>query len=80
MVGDVGGTVWVLYGEDRFAWNGLTIGVSSAIAPLLISQVYFASRGVFPGLVWLAGAALHLLCLPIFFSRALKHPPVEVAA
>jgi DHA1 family tetracycline resistance protein-like MFS transporter len=168
VVGDVGGTVWVLYGEDKFAWTGLTIGVSlagfglfhalaqafvagpiserwgekralavgivadaaayvaialvtrgwmaflllpvfclggvggpalqsllssrvgeahqgrlqgvlaslggvsSVIAPLLISQVYFASRGLFPGLVWLAGAALYLLCLPVFFSRALK--------
>jgi DHA1 family tetracycline resistance protein-like MFS transporter len=30
VVGDVGGTVWVLYGEDKFAWNGLTIGVSLA--------------------------------------------------
>jgi DHA1 family tetracycline resistance protein-like MFS transporter len=168
VVGEVGGTVWVLYGEDRFAWSGVTIGVSlagfglfhalaqafvagpiserwgekralaigivadaiayvaialvsrgwmaflllplfclggvggpalqsllssrageahqgrlqgvlasltgvsSVIAPLLISQVYFASRSVFPGLVWLAGAALYLLCLPVYFSRALK--------
>jgi DHA1 family tetracycline resistance protein-like MFS transporter len=175
VVGEVGGTIWVLYGEDRFAWNGLTIGVSlagfglfhalaqafvagpiserwgekralaigivadaaayvaialasrgwmaflllplfclggvggpalqsllssrageahqgrlqgvlasltglsSVIAPLLISQVYFASRGVFPGLVWLAGAALYLLCLPVYFSQALKAPRVESA-
>lgn len=47
-------------------------GVSSVIAPLRIRQVYFASRGVFPGLVWLTGAALYLLCLPVYFSRALR--------
>ena len=176
VVGDVGGTVWVLYGEDKFAWNGLTIGlslagfglfhalaqafvagpiserwgerralaigmvadslaylaiafatrgwmafllfplfclggvggpalqsllsaragedhqgrlqgvlasttgVSSVIAPLLISQVYFASRGVFPGLVWVGGAALYLLCLPVFFSSALRRDPARVRA
>ncbi|MDE2397760.1 MAG: TCR/Tet family MFS transporter [Burkholderiales bacterium] len=27
-VGAMYGTVWALYGEDRFGWNGLTIGLS----------------------------------------------------
>ncbi len=29
-VGEVGGTVWVLYGEDKFGWDGWTIGLSLA--------------------------------------------------
>jgi len=176
VVGDVGGTIWVLYGEDKFAWDGLTLGislagfglfhalaqafvagpvserwgersalaigivadtlayvaiafvtqgwmafllfpvfclggigapalqsllssrageahqgrlqgvlasltgVSSVIAPLLISQVYFLSRTWFPGLVWLGGAALYLLCLPVFFSKALERQPEPPSA
>ena len=43
--------------------------LASIFGPLLISTVYFASRGVFPGLVWIGGAALYLLCLPIFLNR-----------
>jgi MFS transporter, DHA1 family, tetracycline resistance protein len=39
--------------------------LASVIGPVIISQVYFASRGVFPGLVWTLGAALGLMCLPI---------------
>lgn len=165
IVGEVGGTIWVLYGEDKFAWDSWTIGFSlagfgiftaltqafvagplaerygerraltigilcdafayvaialatkgwmaflllpmfclggvgqpaiqsllsaqvgedqqgrlqgvlaslaslaSIIGPVVIAQVYFASRGRFPGLVWTAGAVLGLLCLPILLSR-----------
>ena len=165
IVGEVGGTIWVLYGEDKFRWGPWTIGfslagfgvfsaltqaflagplaerygerralvvgilcdavayvaialatrgwmafvllplfclggvgqpsiqsllsrqvgedqqgrlqgvlaslasLSSVIGPVVIAQVYFASRGVFPGLVWTLGAALGLCCLPIFLSK-----------
>ncbi|MYM95122.1 Tet(A)/Tet(B)/Tet(C) family tetracycline efflux MFS transporter [Duganella vulcania] len=30
VIGEIGGTVWVLYGEDKFAWDSLTIGISLA--------------------------------------------------
>ena len=30
MVGQVGGTIWVLYGQDKFAWNGMMVGLSLA--------------------------------------------------
>lgn len=161
VVGEVGGTVWVLYGERRFAWDTWTIGLSlaafglfhalaqafvagplaerygerraltvgivadaaayvllalatkgwmafllmplfclggvgqpalqsllsgqvgedqqgrlqgvlaslaslaSVIGPVVIAQTYFASEARFPGLVWVIGAALGLLCLPV---------------
>jgi DHA1 family tetracycline resistance protein-like MFS transporter len=160
-VGEIGGTVWVLYGEDKFTWDALTVGISLAcfgafhalaqafvvgpiserwgerralmvgitadtcayilialathgwmafalmplfclggigapalqallsgsvgpdhqgklqgvlastaslanvIGPIAISTIYFMSRGSFPGLVWLIGASMYLLCLPV---------------
>ncbi len=165
LVGEVGGTIWVIYGEDKFAWDPWTIGFSlagfglfhalaqafvagplaerfgerraitfgiladavayvaialatkgwmaflllpmfclgavgqpsiqsllsrqvgedqqgrlqgvlaslaslaSVIGPVAISQIYFASRGWFPGLIWTLGAALGLMCLPILLSK-----------
>ncbi|MYM22924.1 Tet(A)/Tet(B)/Tet(C) family tetracycline efflux MFS transporter [Duganella sp. FT135W] len=165
LVGEIGGTIWVLYGEDKFAWDALTIGLSlagfgafhalaqafvagpiaerwgeraalligivsdgtayvilaltthgwvafalmplfclggigapalqslvsgrvgsdqqgklqgvlastaslaSVIGPVGISTIYFASRGSFPGLVWLIGASLYLLCLPVLIGK-----------
>jgi DHA1 family tetracycline resistance protein-like MFS transporter len=30
LVGEIGGTIWVLYGEDKFAWSPWTIGLSLA--------------------------------------------------
>jgi len=161
VVGEVGGTVWVLYGEQKFSWDPWTIGLSlagfglfhalaqaliagplaerygerraltigivadaaayvlialatkgwmafvllplfclggvgqpalasllsgqvgeeeqgrlqgvlaslaslaSVIGPVVIAQAYFASKAWFPGLVWIAGAALGLMCLPV---------------
>ena len=175
IVGEVGGTIWVLYGEDKFAWSPWTIGLSlagfgvftaltqaflsgpiaerfgerrtltisilcdafayvaialatkgwmafgllpmlclggvgqpaiqsllsrqvgedqqgrlqgvlaslaslaSIIGPVVIAQVYFASRGWFPGLVWTAGAALGLMCLPIFLARRPEEPEGKLA-
>lgn len=30
LVGEVGGTIWVLYTQDKFAWSPITIGISLA--------------------------------------------------
>lgn len=175
VVGEVGGTIWVLYGEDKFHWDPWTVGFSlagfgvftalaqafvagpvaerfgerktlalaivcdafayaaialatqgwmafmllpffclggighaaiasllsaqvgedqqgrlqgvtaslaslaSVIGPVVIAQVYFASRGVFPGLVWMAGAAIGLLCLPILLSGPQSRPMGKLA-
>jgi hypothetical protein len=38
------------------------------VGPLLISAVYFAYRATFPGLVWLGGATLYLLALPLLLK------------
>lgn len=169
LIGEIAGTVWVLYGEDRFGWEPQTIGLSLALfgllhalaqaflvgpvverwgqrqalllgmasdasaylmialatqgwvaflllplfciggiggpalqslltarvaadhqgrlqgvlasmtslasifGPLATSLIYFASRGAMPGLVWLLGAGLYLLTLPLLL-RALARP------
>lgn len=168
MVGEVGGTIWVLYGQDKFGWDTMTVGLSlagfglfhalaqafvagplserwgeraalivaiicdsaayvaiafatrgfvafllfplfclggigqpalvslmtqrvsaddqgrlqgvlssltslaSVIAPLAISEIYFASRPVFPGLVWIVGASLYLVCIPVLLATRQK--------
>lgn len=169
-IGEIAGTIWVLYGEDRFGWDTVTIGISlagfgvfhalaqaflvgpiaerygarralvvgigadtlayvlialatqgwmafmllplfclgglggpamqslltarvsadhqgrlqgvlasmtslaSIFGPLLISSLYFASRAQVPGLVWLVGAALYLVCLPLLLSASRSQP------
>jgi MFS transporter, DHA1 family, tetracycline resistance protein len=39
--------------------------LTSIVGPLAISWLYFAYRTSFPGLVWIAGAALYLLTVPV---------------
>jgi DHA1 family tetracycline resistance protein-like MFS transporter len=41
------------------------LSLTSIVGPVAISDVYFATRAAFPGLVWLVGAALYLFTLPI---------------
>jgi DHA1 family tetracycline resistance protein-like MFS transporter len=173
VAGEIGGTIWVLYGEDRFAWDPWTIGLSlagfglfhalaqafvagplaerfgerttlaiglvcdacayvaialatrgwmaflllpvfciggvgqpalqsllsnqvgegqqgrlqgvlaslaslaSVIGPLVIAQTYFATRGHVPGLVWLLGAALDLVCLPVLLAFSPRRPSTD---
>lgn len=169
-IGEIAGTIWVLYGEDRFGWDTVTIGISlagfgvfhalaqaflvgpiaerygarralvvgigadtlayvlialatqgwmafmllplfclgglggpamqslltarvsadhqgrlqgvlasmtslaSIFGPLLISSLYFATRAEVPGLVWLVGAALYLVCLPLLLAASRSQP------
>jgi DHA1 family tetracycline resistance protein-like MFS transporter len=44
------------------------LSLTSIVGPVVISDVYFATRPTFPGLVWLAGAALYLFTLPILVN------------
>ncbi len=39
LVGEVAGTTWVLYGEDRYAWNASMVGISLAVFGLLQALV-----------------------------------------
>ena len=44
LIGQVGGTIWVLYGSDRFAWSPFWIGISIACFGFLhaIAQAFIA--------------------------------------
>jgi DHA1 family tetracycline resistance protein-like MFS transporter len=44
--------------------------LAAVVGPLMISALYFAYRTTFPGIVWLAGAALYVLCLPVLLRSA----------
>ncbi len=44
--------------------------LASVFGPLLISQLYFAFRLRFPGIAWLAGAVVYLLCIPVLLRKA----------
>jgi DHA1 family tetracycline resistance protein-like MFS transporter len=58
---------------DQGRLQGVLASITSlaaVIGPLMISALYFAFRVRFPGIVWLAGAVLYLLCLPVLLRRA----------
>jgi len=44
MIGEVGGTIWVVYVEDKFAWDPLTVGISLALFGLFhaLAQAFVA--------------------------------------
>lgn len=48
------------------------LSLTSIVGPLAISALYFASRSWFPGLVWLAAAAMYLITLPALVSLSAK--------
>lgn len=48
---------------------GSLTSLASMIAPLAISEIYFASREVFPGLVWVLGASLLLICMLVLLAN-----------
>ncbi len=46
-------------------------GLAAIIGPVLMLNLYFLTRNVFPGLVWIIGAALYLLVLPVVLRRSI---------
>jgi MFS transporter, DHA1 family, tetracycline resistance protein len=48
------------------------LSLTSIVGPLVISWVYFASRNRFPGLVWVAAAALYVITLPALINLSAK--------
>ncbi len=44
IVGEIGGTVWVFFGEDRFGWDTTTVGISLAAFGLFhaVAQAFLA--------------------------------------
>jgi MFS transporter, DHA1 family, tetracycline resistance protein len=46
--------------------------LASIVGPLAISSLYFAYRASFPGLVWIAGAALYVITVPVLLRLPAK--------
>jgi DHA1 family tetracycline resistance protein-like MFS transporter len=46
--------------------------LASIVGPLVISSLYFTNRSSFPGLVWIAGAALYLITIPVLLRLPAK--------
>tara|TARA_R110002020_G_scaffold14693_5_gene52157 strand:+ start:216 stop:1403 length:1188 start_codon:yes stop_codon:yes gene_type:complete len=44
------------------------VSLAAVFGPLFFSLVYFAARGTWPGLIWLVGAAIYLLALPLMLG------------
>jgi DHA1 family tetracycline resistance protein-like MFS transporter len=53
--------------------------LASIVGPLAISSLYFAHRASFPGLVWIAGAALYLITVPVLLRLPAKAPAAASA-
>jgi len=47
--------------------------LAAIIAPVLMLNIYFVSRDQAPGLVWIIGAGLYLLCFPVVLRRSVYH-------
>ena len=52
---------------------GSLVSLSAVFGPLIFSGIYFVSRDAFNGAVWVVGAAIYLVCLPVVMR--LKNAP-----
>jgi DHA1 family tetracycline resistance protein-like MFS transporter len=55
------------------------LSLTSIVGPLAISALYYGSRNRFPGLVWVAAAAMYIIALPSLFNLSAKRPIVPSA-
>jgi len=66
LVGSVPGTVWVLYGQDRFHWDGITVGLSLTTFGLFMVGAQALVTG--PATKWLG--ELRALVVSMFIDGA----------
>jgi DHA1 family tetracycline resistance protein-like MFS transporter len=45
------------------------VSLTEVAGPIVATKIYVASPTAFPGLVWLVGALLYLVCFPLIMSR-----------
>ena len=55
------------------------VSLASVFGPLFFSFIYFAIRGTWPGLIWIIGAGIYLLALPLMLGIRRKAIPVPAA-
>nr|WP_295891190.1 Tet(A)/Tet(B)/Tet(C) family tetracycline efflux MFS transporter [uncultured Devosia sp.] len=55
------------------------VSLASIFGPLFFSFTYFAIRGTWPGLIWIIGAGIYLLALPLMLGIRRSARPVPAA-
>ena len=43
-------------------------GLAGVVGPVLCTALYFSTRDIWLGTVWMVGAALYLLAMPLFLG------------
>jgi len=56
------------------------VSLAAVFGPLFFSLVYFAARGTWPGLIWIVGAAIYLLALPLMLGLRRRVAAAPTAA
>ena len=54
------------------------VSLAAVFGPLFFSFVYFGIRGTWPGLIWIIGAGIYLLALPLMLG--IRRPATVVPA
>ena len=55
------------------------VSLAAVFGPLFFSFVYFGVRGSWPGLIWIIGAGIYLLALPLMLGIRRARAPVPAA-
>jgi MFS transporter, DHA1 family, tetracycline resistance protein len=55
------------------------VSLAAVFGPLFFSFVYFALKGTWPGLIWMVGAAIYLLALPLMLGVKHRSGPMVVS-
>jgi DHA1 family tetracycline resistance protein-like MFS transporter len=55
------------------------VSLASIFGPLFFSFVYYAIRGTWPGLIWVIGAGIYLLALPLMLGIRRRVEPAPAA-
>jgi DHA1 family tetracycline resistance protein-like MFS transporter len=55
------------------------VSLASIFGPLFFSFTYFAIRGTWPGLIWIVGAGIYLLALPLMLGIRRRPEPAPTA-
>jgi len=56
------------------------VSLAAVFGPLFFSLVYFAARGTWPGLIWIVGATIYLLALPLMLGLRRRVAAAPTAA
>jgi DHA1 family tetracycline resistance protein-like MFS transporter len=56
------------------------VSLAAVFGPLFFSLVYFSARSSWPGLIWIVGAAIYLLALPLMLGLRRRVAVVPTAA